>query len=190
MPPHRLLAALACLSALALTACASTIPWPPPSGSCVEAYKPPGRRRATRYWIGGQPAEHTEVERTVYDTPALRTKARRAELVSVLSPILAGTGTASAIASIPVTAATGKPGFALLAAPGLLAMVTGLVLGAIHEDPFRRAVVTFNDEARRKGRCVDGPQPRPPPPEPKEPLDPVPPSREPFPVLPSGGWKP
>jgi hypothetical protein len=178
----------ACLSAIALTACAGTVPWPPSQGSCVDAYKAPGRRRPWHYWIGGEPAKRSEVERTVYDTPARQAEARRARIVDTVSPFLIFGGAISMVPAVPVAGATGKPAFGLLALPGLTAVLTGLVLGAVHEDPFRPAVVRFNKEAERSGRCVDGPQPRPPPAPSRD--EPAPPSREFLPVLPSSGWKP
>ena len=180
--------------ALLLTACASTVPWPPQDGSCVEAYKRPGRRRPWHYWINGNSATHDEVERTVYDTPSLRAKVRRNEVASIAGPTLVFTGELGAVSGIAVAAVRREPLFSLISVAGVAAAVAGVILLMTNEDPFRGAVVAFNARARRRGFCNDRPRPLPLPTAPSaEPpaeivVSPAPP--EGLPVLPDRGWTP
>jgi hypothetical protein len=197
VPSLRALGVLACLlCSLTLTACAATVPWPPPGGSCVEAYKRPGRHQVTRYWINDRPATYEEVARTVYDTPALRAKVHRGEVVAVAGPVLVGSGQVGWVSGMLAAAARGNPLFALIAIPGVAALVTGVILMSTTEDPFRGAVVAFNEEARRRGVCGDSPWPAPRPAEPSSSQppfvesEPSPAPREGLPVLPSRGWTP
>ncbi len=92
MPPLRMLRTLACLSPLASTACAPAIPWPPRTGSCIEAYKPPGRRTLWQLSIDGRSATYDEVERIVYFTPELRAIDARARAADIAIPFLIPSG--------------------------------------------------------------------------------------------------
>lgn len=185
MGASRTLRLLLALALFACSGCAATVPWPPPSGSCIEAHKPPGRRKAWRYWIDGRPATRDDVERIVYLTPELEAQARRYRRASVAFPIVAGSGIGTLFAGNLATIATGKLPLLAISATGLVVFVTGMLVTAGTPDPFQEAVNAFNASERRRYVCSRAPRPSPP-----TANAPPPPSREGLPILPSGGWVP
>jgi hypothetical protein len=185
MPPLRALAALTGLCALALPACAPrvSVPWPPRAGSCIEAARKGHYKGAPwRYWIEGSPATREEVERKVYDTPDLQKSGRRHAVVSVAGPVLFATGGPTMIGGLFAAGLSHNPLLLLISAAGLAMAATGFTLGVTDDDPFRGAVVAYNEAAARKGLC--GAREPSPPPEPWR----QPP--EVLPTLPSRGWVP
>jgi hypothetical protein len=182
MRPLRTLVALTGLLALALAACAPSVPWPPKSGSCIEAFRR-GRYKKARwqYWIEGREVRYAEVERLVYDTPELREKVRRHERVDLAAVVLIPSGGVTWIGGAWSFAASHRLGLLALPALGAAAIITGIVLSTTNEDPFRRAVNAYN--ASHEGLCRRAPEAAPP----REPWVPPP---ETLPTLPTQGWVP
>lgn len=174
-----------CLGLLALPACASSpVPWPPKDGSCVEAYKPRGRRAPWRYSIQGHPATPSEVEQLVDTSAATHERFRRDRTINSLFPTLFISGYATTAGGFLTAGLTRKPALLFLPLVGFATLVTGLVLVIGSEDPLRRAVWQYNRDAGKRGLC-DRPARVPTPPGPAD-LSPAPPGG--LPTLPSRGW--
>jgi hypothetical protein len=133
-----------------------------------------------RYWIDSRPATRAEVELKVYNTPDLQKRGRRHAAVSIAGPFLFGSGAPTTIAGIWIAGITRSPLNLLISVAGLAMMGTGVALGLTDEDPFRGAVVAYNEA--RKGLCR--------PPEPSLPPEPWRQPPDALPTLPSRGWVP
>jgi len=188
------LRALPALASLTLTACAAQVPWPPPSGSCIEAYRRPVRRAPTRYWIAGVPVTREEVEHVVYVTPALREKAHHDGVMVWVGSAMLVTGSTTELAGFVATGVTGRLPLVGIIGAGLVTALAGFIVLVRRRDPFQEGVVAFNAEARRRGYCVDPGRPFPlPRAQPPASLpEPSPRNAPPvgLPELPTRGWTP
>src|SRR6185312_8053619 len=95
MNASRSLASLLVLAA-GLPACASSVPWPPRDGSCIEAHRIGSGPGATwRYSIQGREAPREDVERLVDRSPATHARYRRYRAANVAAATLIGGGAAA-----------------------------------------------------------------------------------------------
>jgi hypothetical protein len=197
----------ACLlaGALALTACASSVPWPPPRGSCIEAENHGrGKRSHWLYTIDGHSASRSTVEKAVFTSPAWQEKARKYDRLSIAGPALFIAGDAATLTGVMTTGFTGHSLWFVLSAAGFVSVVAGMVIGFTLDDPFRPAVVEMNNSPRRWDICSAKREPPAPPSPPPSPLDQTPydgdaggliekgppPPPPAIPPLPSPGWVP
>ena len=183
MPSRTALQALLGLVLLAQSACASSAPWPPPPGSCIEADLAPGRRTRWRYRLQGQSASRAEVERAVDVSPEVHAGLARGRRNDVAGTALIFGGAAIFPVTGVTVLATQRGLFGLMGLAYLPLAALGASLVATHEEPFHRAVAQYNARMARDGLCTPPKRELPPPH-----LPPPPPGA--LPTLPSRDWTP
>jgi hypothetical protein len=152
-----------CLGLSTLTGCA-TVPWPPPPGSCIQAFRGHGKGSQWRYTLQGTLVGRESVEDLVGATPegrALVLRARRRSTTG-LTLVLSGMFTLGGMAI--TVAVVGQPIYLPLLVPALATVVAGTTLSLLGDEPFRRAILDFDARVARDGTCPRPPDPPPPPP--------------------------
>jgi hypothetical protein len=135
------------VAVVALPACASSVPWPPRDGSCIEAHRETGRMGETwRYAIAGREARLEEVRSLLEGSPSTRARFHHHHTMDVVAVVLLSGGVATSIGGFVAAGAESRPLLYLLSVAGVAIAGAGIAVGATNVDPFREAVWQYNLE--------------------------------------------
>lgn len=142
------------LALVALPACASSVPWPPKDGSCIEAHQTGSDLRAKwHYAIQGHEAQREDVQRLVERSAWAQERFHHYHTMNVVSMSILGGGAATMFGGFLAAGAASRPGLYALSVAGTVIAGIGIALAATNHDPFREAVWQYNEQAARQGSC-------------------------------------
>jgi hypothetical protein len=157
MPSARTLQAALCAGALGLAGCATTR-WPPPPGSCIEARHSGGKGGRWHYTVRGRERTRADIEQLVDDSPLAHRRVRSSAQLGIAGLVTTAAGTPFAVGGLSSAGMVGRPELALISLVGVGLFAAGTTIIIVADDPFRRAVVAYNADAARSGKCQGPPE--------------------------------